>query len=178
MVSAAWARACATREESSLMSKAKAVHEELHVWDREVLKGPVNKLKKLKRELEKRRRGPLSDDNLAAQKELLLRVELLLEQEELIWVQHARLNWLKHGDRNTNFFQKFATSRKRRNTIKSLVDDQGGRHDNINAMKIVVKGYFENLLTAEVQEVDASVFADVQRKISRSMNQQLLCPFS
>ena len=113
----------------------------------------------------------MSDDNLAAQKELLLRIELLLEQEELIWVQRARLNWLKHGDRNTNFFQKFATSRKRRNTIKSLVDDQGGRHDDICAMKAVVKEYFENLFTAEVQEVDASVFADVQRKISRSMNQ-------
>ena len=44
--------------ESSLMSKTKEVHKELHIWDREVLKGPVNKLKKLKRELEKRRRGP------------------------------------------------------------------------------------------------------------------------
>ena len=50
------------------MSKTKEVHKELHIWDREVLKGPVNKLKKLKREFEKRRRGPLSDDNLAAQK--------------------------------------------------------------------------------------------------------------
>ena len=43
------------------------------------------------------------DDSIAAQKELLVRLELLMEQEEMIWVQRARANWLKHGDRNTNF---------------------------------------------------------------------------
>ena len=79
-------------EGDPFMNKARAVHEKLHVWDREVLKGPVNKLKKLKRDLEKCRRGPLTDDNLVAQKELLLRIELLLEQEELDWIQHAPLN--------------------------------------------------------------------------------------
>lgn len=52
------------------------------------------------------------------------------------------------------------------------------RHDNLNTMKSVVKGYFENLFTAEVHDVDESVFANVQRKISRSMNQQLMSPFS
>jgi hypothetical protein len=116
-----------------------------------VLKGPTNKLKKLKRDLEKCRRGPLTNENLVAQKELLLRIELLLEQEELVWVQCARLNWLKHGNRNTSFFQKFATSQKRRNPIKSQVDDQGVRHENLDVMKDMVKGYFENLFTAEVK---------------------------
>jgi hypothetical protein len=107
------------------MHKANLVHEELHTWDRQVLKGPVNQLKNLKRELERCRRGQLTDENLATQKELLLWIELLLEQEEIVWVQCARMNWLKHGDRNISFFQNFATSRKRRNTIKALVDDQG-----------------------------------------------------
>jgi hypothetical protein len=116
-----------------------------------VLKGPTNKLKKLKRDLEKCRRGPLTNENLVAQKELRLRIELLLEQEELVWVQCARLNWLKHGNRNTSFFQKFATSQKRRNPIKSQVDDQGVRHENLDVMKDMVKGYFENLFTAEVK---------------------------
>lgn len=82
------------------MHKANLVHEELHTWDRQVLKGPVNQLKNLKRELERCRRGPLIDDNLATQKELLLPIELLLEQEEIVWVQCARMNWLKHGDCN------------------------------------------------------------------------------
>ena len=85
------------------MTKVNAVHDDLHAWDREVLKKHVQRMKKLKRELEILRRGPPTDESLAAQKEILRRLELLLEQEEIIWVQRARANWLKHGDRNTNF---------------------------------------------------------------------------
>jgi hypothetical protein len=81
----------------------------LHDWDREVLKKkPVQKMKKLKRELERLRRGPLTDETLAAQKEIFLQLQLLLEQEEIFWVQRARANWLKHGDRNTSFFHHYA----------------------------------------------------------------------
>jgi hypothetical protein len=58
----------------------------------------------MQKDLEKLQRGPMSDESVAAQKELLVRLELLMEQEELMWVQRARANWLKHGDRNTKFF--------------------------------------------------------------------------
>ena len=83
-----------------------------------MLKAPVRRMKKLKKELEKVRRSPMTDENLARQKELLLNIELLLEQEEIYWVQRARANWSKHGDRNSDFFQNLATSRRRRNLIK------------------------------------------------------------
>ena len=69
-----------------------------------MLKAPVRRMKKLKKELEKVRRSPMTNENLARQKELLLNIELLLEQEEIYWVQRARANWLKHGDRNSGFF--------------------------------------------------------------------------
>ena len=80
------------------------MHDELHVWDWEVLKAPTNRIRKMQKDLEKLRRGPMSDESVAAQKEFLVRLELLMEQEELIWVQWARANYLKHGDWNTKFF--------------------------------------------------------------------------
>ena len=82
MIQMAWARASARGEGPSFMQKTSMVHDELHVWDRETLKGPMRRMKKLKRELEQKRRGPMTDENLAAQKELLVRIELLMEQEE------------------------------------------------------------------------------------------------
>jgi hypothetical protein len=136
------------------MTKVKAVHEDMHTWDRVVLKKPVQRMKKLKRELEILRRGPVTDESLLAQKEILLRLELLLEQEEIIWVQRARANWLKHGDRNTNFFHQYASARRQRNLIKGLVDDQGVRHEDIEEMKVITRDYFANLFTSEVQEID------------------------
>jgi hypothetical protein len=117
MVKAAWARAVARGEGPTLMQKIMQVHDELHVWDRKVLKGLTNRIKKMKKELESLRRGPLTDDNVVAQKELLVGLELLLEQEELTWVQRARANWLKHEDRNTKFFQQYASSRKKKNSL-------------------------------------------------------------
>ena len=58
------------------MTKVNAVHDDLHALDREVLKKHVQRMKKLKRELEILRRGPPTDESLAAQKEILLRLEL------------------------------------------------------------------------------------------------------
>lgn len=178
MVKAAWARAVARGEGPTFMQKTMQVHDELHVWDRKVLKGPTNRIKKMQKELEILRRGSLTDENLMAQKELLVRLELLMEQEELMWVQRARANWLKHGDRNTKFFQQFASSRKKRNTICGLVDDLGVRHEDRNTMCCMVQDYFTHLFQSEIQEIDDLVLDAVDVKVTADMNQYLLAQFT
>jgi len=120
----------------------------------------------------------MTDDSIIAQKEILLQLELLLEQEEIFWVQRARANWLKHGDRNTNFFHHFASSRKKKNMVKGLVDDQGVRHEDVETMGAMVQEYFTHLFTSEVNEVDDDVLVDVNQKVTHEMNQFLLAPFS
>jgi len=60
------------------------------MWDKEVLKKPAHRIKKLRKELEKLKRGPMIDESIATQKEILLQLELQLEQEEIYWVQRAR----------------------------------------------------------------------------------------
>jgi len=95
MVKAAWARAAAKGEGPMLMQKIAQVHDELHVWDWEVLKAPTNRIRKMQKDLEKLRRGPMSDESVAAQKELLVCLELLMDQEELMWVQRF---WNMLGD--------------------------------------------------------------------------------
>lgn len=94
MVHAAWARAVSKGEAPTFLQKTRQVHEELHVWDKKVLKGPFNRIKKMQKELEEIRMGPLTHDSIAAQKELLVRLELLMEQEELTCLQRARANLL------------------------------------------------------------------------------------
>jgi hypothetical protein len=48
----------------------------MHAWDKETLKKPVQHIKKLRRELENLKRGPMMDESIAAQKEILLQLEL------------------------------------------------------------------------------------------------------
>ena len=52
----------------------------------------------------------------------------LLYKEEMMSLQRSRLEWLKHGDRNTKFFHRKARWRARKNKIKGLWDDQGVLH--------------------------------------------------
>ena len=61
------------------------VHEELHNWEKEVLKNPMKRMSDLKRELERLRRGPMTDANIEFQKEIMVRLELMLEQKEIHW---------------------------------------------------------------------------------------------
>mgnify|MGYP007071372136 CR=1 FL=1 len=65
-------------------------------------------------------REPYSSEVKAKQQDLSMLIENLLEQEEIYWAQHGHANWLRRGDRNTNFFNQFASARRRRNLIKKL----------------------------------------------------------
>ena len=152
--------------------------EELHTWDQKVLKGPVYRIKNIQKELERVWRGPLTDDSIAAQKEIVVRLELLMEQEELTWIQRARANWLKHGDSNTNFFHHYASSRRKNNNIKGLVDDNGIRHEDSNTMRSMVHNYFAHLFQTEPYEINDDVLNAVKLKVTPEMNQGLLAPFS
>ena len=50
----------------------------------------------------------------------------LLYQEEMLWLQRSRITWLKEGDRNTKYLQSKAVWRARKNKIRELTDSIGG----------------------------------------------------
>lgn len=46
--------------------------------------------------------------------EVQIGLNLKADKEEVFWAQRAWVNWLQHGDRNTNFFHKMVVSRYNR----------------------------------------------------------------
>ena len=81
-------------------------------------------LKRAQQDLEKAMSGPMTEENETVAKEKDALIELLLEQEELHWMQCSRANWLTQGDRNTSFFHSFASARRKKNFIKRLKNNE------------------------------------------------------
>ncbi|KAE8655191.1 hypothetical protein F3Y22_tig00117034pilonHSYRG01176 [Hibiscus syriacus] len=65
-----------------------------------------------------------------------------LDKEELYWEQRARANWLKNGDRNTSFFHRFASKRRRKNRIQNLVTEDGVQHEDDAEIRNIAMDYF------------------------------------
>ncbi|KAK3221989.1 hypothetical protein Dsin_009014 [Dipteronia sinensis] len=66
----------------------------------------------------------------------------LLEHDEDFWRQRSREFWLKSGDRNTKYFHSRASSRRNRNRIRGLIDNDGNWVDDHDKICSVVVDYF------------------------------------
>lgn len=55
----------------------------------------------------------LTDAVLEEMTNAKLQMNMQVDREGIYWEQRARANWLKNEDRNTIFFHKFASQRKR-----------------------------------------------------------------
>lgn len=71
------------------------------------------RIKAAQRELDQKLSGTMDDQNLQREKELATEIEWLLEQEEIHSSQRGRVDWLKFGDKNTSYFQNFASARRK-----------------------------------------------------------------
>ncbi|KAL4283751.1 hypothetical protein GQ457_16G013400 [Hibiscus cannabinus] len=83
------------------------------------------------------------------QTELKRELDLVLSQEESLWFQKARSQWVDKGDRNTTFFHMSATVRNRHNHIHMLRLDDGSWCDDQELLKPHAIGFFHNLFTSE-----------------------------
>jgi hypothetical protein len=122
VVEQAWHNANEATARSGVLDRLAHMHKALHDWDRHILKQPRKRIRKAQKKLDSAMNGPMTDENEKIAKEMTDLVEMLLQQEEVHWLQRSRANWLTQGDRNTNFFHQFATARRKKNLIKRLKD--------------------------------------------------------
>jgi hypothetical protein len=104
VVKEAWQGADREGDGGGVKAKLGCLQEALHAWDATVLMKPRKRLRKAQRDFDIAVSGVLTDESEAKAKELAELIEILLEQEEIQWMQRSRANWLKEGDRNTSFF--------------------------------------------------------------------------
>ncbi|KAL5758878.1 hypothetical protein ACOSP7_021489 [Xanthoceras sorbifolium] len=115
-----------------------------------------------------------SDQVLNAIRSMERELESLLSKEELYWKQRSRVDWLLAGDKNSKFFHRRATARKKKNQISSLLDSRGVRRESEQGMSSVVLDYFSDLFRS-IQPSSSDLSAASSFIESKPLASGLIC---
>lgn len=129
--------------------KLKGLKETVSRWIRDKKKAYNLELHQLEKQLQDSTaanvNNSLSLDSFGIMKQLELKKEELLLQEEKEWRLKSRAIWISHGDKNTKFFHSFASARRRSKYIWEIFDDNGVQHSGIDSIKSESYSYFGNI---------------------------------
>jgi ribonuclease HI len=105
-------------------------------------------------------------------------IQVQLEREDLWWRQRAKQEWLKNGDKNTHFFHACANSRRKKNFIEKIRDEQGNWGMSMEEVNGAFINYFTKLFSAGRVSDQDPCFQTVESRVTRRMNEELLEEFT
>jgi hypothetical protein len=105
-------------------------------------------------------------------------LKIYMEQEEIKWRKRAKMDWLKHGDRNSKFFHACASQRQKTNKIEQVHDENGEVWEIQEGIGGAFENYFSQLFTAGGTSNYVDCFKGVEVRVSEAMNESLMRPFT
>ncbi|CAL1410530.1 unnamed protein product [Linum trigynum] len=124
----------------------------LRKWNKEVfgdiLKRKVAlsiKLKDLEKQNDQANNPSLIQEENKTREDL----ERTLWEEEVLWVQKSRANFITSGDCNTHFFHVATLARRRQNKILRLQDDEGRWIEDPDILRNMAKDFYCKLFMEE-----------------------------
>ncbi|XP_019151004.1 PREDICTED: uncharacterized protein LOC109147802 [Ipomoea nil] len=109
-------------------------------------------------------RGSRDPASLARFRQLDEHLSVVLAQEEVFWRQRANQHWLQGADRNTKFFHKYASYRKKKNVIQRLKDG-GGVWREGSALEAVVTNLGQQTKTNFLKPCPSTILKGSSSKI-------------
>lgn len=94
-------------------------------------------------------------------------------QQEVFWKQRSKQLWLREGNHNSKFFHSSTESRRKRNIITSLVNEEGHYVGWGNGHEETMKQYFNDLFTASNTNW-TEVISCISKRITEDQNRVLL----
>lgn len=157
----------------SVSEGVKQVGRSLWTWDKEVLGELKKRIKKAKRDLEKCRRSPITQESVNKEHLLKYKLSRLEDQRSTYWQQRAHANWLRFGDRNTSYFHAVASERKRMNVIKNLKREGGGVVEREEEIGPFITNHYKSLFTSSAGPVNDDLLCHVPETVTGDMNDSL-----
>lgn len=160
--------------------KIKFTRLKLDAWQKTKFHGRQLEMLGIRERLEVLLGAGISEAIVTEKKDLSVRLQKILSEEETFWRQRAKVMWLKDGDRNIGYFHRKASNRKRKNHIKGLYDSSGKWVEEDDDMERVVSSYFKCMFTAEDIDMEAmhTTLNAISPCITNDMNNQLCALYS
>ncbi|KAA3481590.1 reverse transcriptase [Gossypium australe] len=145
-----------------LMQKLQILQVGLRKWANALKRKKGELKKKLTRDLEALLMDDRDEETLAKFIDTKIHLNLEIDKDE----------------RNTAYFHKSATNRKKANSITKLVSDDGTEITDEIGLQEAAKIYFENLFASEGVADPKNVLDGIERCISQEINDNLQSPFT
>ena len=100
-----------------------------------------------------------------------------LRKQEIYWAQRSRVNWIKHGDKNSKFFHLKASQRRQKNLIQGIMDTEGRWLEDIDDVAGVAVQYFNHLFSRGPCPRIEECLEAVPHKVTSEMQQILTDEF-
>uniref|UniRef100_A0A2N9G3M9 CCHC-type domain-containing protein n=1 Tax=Fagus sylvatica TaxID=28930 RepID=A0A2N9G3M9_FAGSY len=147
-------------------------------WERSVYRHSQLRMHQLGEEAKLLEERAVTEEDQYQLKKLREELNELLEREEIAWRQRSRVQWLQEGNRNTKFFHNKATQRRKKNTIESLVDDQGTKHEEQQRIEQLIVDYFSQIYTSSNPQNLEPIMEAVETSVTEDMNTKLSQEFT
>ncbi|CAL1406444.1 unnamed protein product [Linum trigynum] len=105
-------------------------------------------------------------------------LDKVLEEEEILWFQRARDQWVKFGERNTAYFHQQANIRRRRNKIEALRDENDLWVNDPKYLALLVFDFITNIYVQEVSAYEDKLPRNCFPRLTQTELMQLLRPFT
>lgn len=138
----------------NLMQSLTRFSEKLNAWNKDTFGCIFERKKRTRRRLEGAVRALDQRPSLGLLKlEKKLKKEWVeaLMQEEMLRMQKLHVDWLRHGDRNTEFFHISTVERRKRSGMAMLQDENGTWVEEDELLKNMAIRYFSELFTADTE---------------------------
>eukprot|EP00253_Pinus_taeda_P009398 PITA_09398 len=108
---------------------------------------------------------------------VLTQLEERRKQEEILWRQKYRVQWLREGEKNTKFFHKAMVQHRQRNRIFSIKNQEGQQVVQHEEIETVLVNHFKAIMTEthmDRTEAIAKIGGEIPNLITRDQNLALM----
>jgi hypothetical protein len=163
--------------------KLKHFKQQVHKWNKEVFGNIFQERKMLEQKLEDLQEKIIQTCHTVTQQQeendIKRKLEERYKQEEILWRQKSRVQWLKEGEKNSKFFHHSMIHRRFINHITKLEDKQGNTLLTHQEIMHELTDFYKDLLSEPLVDRTSTierVTQNIPTLITQDQNAALMKP--